>query len=178
MRSQLNARGAKTIRGLGRVFRNFDSFDGNKKIDSQEFFSGLREIQVQVTQAEADKLMSILDTNNDGHIDVTEFLVAIRGTLNEKRQAMVDKAFLKFDADGSGVITAADLKGVYNCNFHPKVQSGEMTEDEVFLEFLANFGDKNRDGCVQRDEWNEYYAAVSSSIDNDDHFVQLMKAAW
>ena len=98
--------------------------------------------------------------------------------MNEKRQAMVDKAFLKFDADGSGVITAADLKGVYNCNFHPKVQSGEMTEAEGFLEFLANFGDKNRDGCIQRDEWNEYYAAVSSSIDNDDHFVQLMKAAW
>ena len=98
--------------------------------------------------------------------------------MNEKRQAMVDKAFLKFDADGSGEITAADLKGVYNCAFHPKVQSGEMTEDEVFLEFLANFGDKNRDGKIQRDEWNEYYAAVSSSIDNDDHFVQLMKAAW
>ena len=49
MRAQINARGAKTIRGLGRVFRNFDSFDGNKKIDAQEFFSGLREIQVQVT---------------------------------------------------------------------------------------------------------------------------------
>merc|ERR1712060_508226 len=94
MRAQINSRGAKTIRGLGRVFRNFDSFDGNKKIDAQEFFSGLREIQVQVTQAEADKLMSVLDTNGDGHIDVTEFLVAIRGTLNEKRQAMVDKAFL------------------------------------------------------------------------------------
>ena len=98
--------------------------------------------------------------------------------MNDKRQAMVDKAFLKFDNDGSGEITAADLKGVYNCNFHPKVQSGEMTEDEVFLEFLANFGDRNRDGKIQRDEWNEYYAAVSSSIDNDDHFVQLMKAAW
>ena len=27
---------------------------------------------------------------------------------------MIDKAFLKFDKDGSGVITAADLKGVYN----------------------------------------------------------------
>ena len=91
---------------------------------------------------------------------------------------MVDKAFLKFDKDGSGEIEACDLKGVYNCNFHPKVQSGEMTEDEVFLEFLANFGDKNRDGKIQKDEWNEYYAAVSSSIDNDEHFVQLMRAAW
>ena len=91
---------------------------------------------------------------------------------------MVDKAFLKFDKDGSGTIEAADLKGVYNCTFHPKVQSGEMTEDEVFLEFLANFGDKNRDGKISREEFEEYYAAVSSSIDNDEHFVQLMRAAW
>lgn len=53
MRAQINSRGAKTIRGLGRVFRNFDSFDGNKKVDAQEFFSGLKEIQVDVTEAEA-----------------------------------------------------------------------------------------------------------------------------
>jgi hypothetical protein len=43
---------------------------------------------------------------------------------------------------------------------------------------LANFGDKNGDGKISKKEWCDYYAAVSSSIDNDDHFVQLMKAAW
>jgi Ca2+-binding EF-hand superfamily protein len=91
---------------------------------------------------------------------------------------MVDKAFLKFDKDGSGAIDASDLKGVYNCSFHPKVISGEMTEDQVFLEFLAHFGDKNHDGRIDRKEWNDYYSAVSSNIDNDDHFVQLMKTAW
>jgi Ca2+-binding EF-hand superfamily protein len=98
--------------------------------------------------------------------------------MNAKRQSMADKAFLKFDKDGNGCIEAADLKGVYNCNFHPKVISGEKTEDQVFLEFLANFGDKNKDGRVDRAEWNDYYSAVSASIDNDDHFVQLMKTAW
>ena len=46
------------------------------------------------------------------------------------------------------------------------------------MEFLGNFNDRNKDGKVDREEWNEYYAAVSSSIDNDDHFVQLMKSAW
>lgn len=91
---------------------------------------------------------------------------------------MVDKAFLKFDKDGSGSIEASDLRGVYNTTMHPKVQSGEMTEDEVFLEFLTNFGDRNRDGIISRSEWNEYYAAVSASVDNDDHFVQLMRTAW
>ena len=85
---------------------------------------------------------------------------------------------MKFDKDGNGYIDASDLKGVYNCSFHPKVISGEMTEDQVFLEFLANFGDKNKDGRIERSEWADYYSAVSSSIDNDEHFVQLMKTAW
>ena len=98
--------------------------------------------------------------------------------MNAKRQAIADKAFLKFDKDGNGYIDASDLKGVYNCSFHPKVISGEMTEDQVFLEFLANFGDKNKDGRIERSEWSDYYSAVSASIDNDDHFVQLMKTAW
>ncbi len=91
---------------------------------------------------------------------------------------MVDKAFLKFDKDGNGYLEASDMKGVYNCTFHPKVQSGEMTEDQVFLQFLANFGDKNRDGKITRAEFTDYYSAVSASIDNDGHFVQLMKTAW
>lgn len=53
-----------------------------------------------------------------------------------------------------------------------------MTEDEVFTKFLENFGDKNRDGLITRAEFNDYYAAISADIDNDDHFVQLMITAW
>ena len=54
LRDQLNARGAKTIRGLGRVFRNIDSYDGNRKIDRAEFLSGLRELGLQPSQDQAD----------------------------------------------------------------------------------------------------------------------------
>ena len=31
-------------------------------------------------------------------------------------------------------------RGVYDASKHPKVVSGEMTPDEVFLEFLEHFG--------------------------------------
>ena len=54
LRDQLNARGAATIRGLGRAFRIMDNVDGNRKIDSQEFFVGLQEFGVRFTKAEAD----------------------------------------------------------------------------------------------------------------------------
>ena len=122
--------------------------------------------------------MTLLDTNKDGSVDLNEFLIAVRGKPNAKRQAIIDKSFLKFDRDGSGVINSLDLRGVYNCSFHPKVQSGEMTEDQVFREFLESFNDANKNGTIDRGEWNDYYAAVSASIDNDEHFVELMRTAW
>ena len=56
--------------------------------------------------------------------------------------------------------------------------SGDITEDEAFLELLSNFGDKNNDGKISLIEWNDYFAAVSSSIEKDEHFIQLLSNAW
>ena len=40
------------------------------------------------------------------------------------------------------MITLAEMKTVYNCKFHPRVESGEITEDEVMQKFMQRFGDK------------------------------------
>lgn len=57
-----------------------------------------------------------MDTNDDGFVDYNEFLIGVRGKPNVKRQTFIDKAYFKFDKDGDGFITAADLRGVYNCS--------------------------------------------------------------
>jgi hypothetical protein len=70
-----------------------------------------------------------------------------------------------------GYIDAADIRSYYNFEVHPKFKEGKMTGDQVFVEWLGNFADVNGDGRILKSEWNDYYAAVSSSIDNDDHFI-------
>lgn len=45
------------------------------------------------------------------------------------------------------------------------------------MDFLGSFGDTDRNG-ITITEWRDYYAAVSASIDNDEHFCLLMKTAW
>lgn len=177
VRDQMNARGAKTIRGLGRVFNAMDN-NGNRRVDAQEFFVGLNECGCNLTKDQTNLLLSSFDTDSDGNVNLDEFLAAIRGQLSEVRQAVVCAAFNKFDIDGSGSINAADLKAAFSVASHPRVISGDITEDEAFLEFLANFGDKNNDGKITQCEWADYYSAVSSSVDNDDHFVALMRKAW
>jgi Ca2+-binding EF-hand superfamily protein len=114
---------------LGRTFRALDSFDGNKKVDREEFAVGLRENGCDLNPNELSMLFGFFDKDNDGHINFDEFLVGIRGSLNAQRQAMVDKAFLKFDSDGNGYIDINDVRAVYNASMHPKVKSGSMTED-------------------------------------------------
>ena len=120
VRAALKKRGTKTIAGLGRTFRALDSFDGNNKVDSQEFYIGLTENGVEITQDESNQLLAFFDKDNDGHVNFNEFLVGVRGMLNSQRQAIVDKAFLKFDKDGSGQIDRNDLNGVYDVSMHPK----------------------------------------------------------
>ena len=53
-----------------------------------------------------------------------------------------------------------------------------MTEEEIFDEFLAHIGDKNKDGTITEKEFLEYYAANSASVDNDEHFCELVKNGW
>ena len=87
-------------------------------------------------------------------------------------------AFSKFDNMGCGAVKASDLKVSMNVKAHPRVTSGEITEDEAFLDFLTNFGDKNNDGMITLTEWCDYYSAVSACISDDDHFVKLMNTTW
>ena len=70
--------------------------------------------------------------------------------MNATRQKVVDQAFVKFDRNGSGSIDMNDIRVVYNTKLHPRVLEGKMTEEEVLVEFLHNFGDVNNDGKITK----------------------------
>lgn len=123
-------------------------------------------------------ILNVFDKDNDGSINFEEFLCALRGKPNQRRQSIIDKAFLKFDNEGNEYIDVTNLISDFNATKHPKVVSGEMTKEQVFTVFLKNFNDMTGCGKIDRKEWNDYYHAVSYSIDNDDYFVMLMKTTW
>ena len=174
----INKRGVESIRSTGRVFRQFESYDGKDKVNKDDFLFGLRESGINLPKEDQDVILSFFEKDQDGMINFSEFLVALRGKPNDRRQAIIDKAFLKVDQEGNGMIDVTEIRQVYNCSKHPKVVSAEMSEEQVFAMFLKNFNDRNNLGKIDRKEWNDYYSAVSSSIENDDHFVIMMKTTW
>lgn len=65
---------------------------------------------------------------------------------------------------------------------HPDFISGLKTEEQLLLDFLSNFTNPRSrghfDGSLDRKDFEQYYRAISASIDDDDYFELLVRNAW
>uniref|UniRef100_A0A2K5ELM5 EF-hand domain-containing protein n=1 Tax=Aotus nancymaae TaxID=37293 RepID=A0A2K5ELM5_AOTNA len=160
-----------------RFFRRLDR-DGSRSLDTDEFRQGLAKLGLVLDQAEAEGVCRRWDCDGSGTLDLEEFLRALRPPMSQAREAVIAAAFAKLDRSGDGVVTVDDLRGVYSGRAHPKVRSGEWTEDEVLRRFLDNFDSSEKDGQVTLAEFQDYYSGVSASINTDEEFVAMMTSAW
>ena len=62
------------------------------------------------------------------------------------------------------MIDIRNLNRVFNADNHPKVVSGEITQERAFDEFSWNFNDHSGAGKIQQCDWNDYYGAVRASL--------------
>lgn len=184
-RTKLKGRGARGLIGLARQFKIIDD-DGSGSLDFAEFKKALKDFRLEISEDQARQLFTAFDPDRSGTIDYEEFLHRIRGVLNEPRRALVHQAFAKLDRTGDGVVQLEDLRGVYDASKHPDVKAGKKTEDEILGDFLDTFeqhhslfvGTAARDKRVTLAEFEEYYAHISASIDDDRYFELMMKTAW
>ncbi|XP_030148816.1 calcyphosin isoform X2 [Lynx canadensis] len=172
LRAQCLSRGASGVQGLARFFRRLDR-DKSRSLDAGELQRGLAELGLVLDAAEAEGVCRRWDRDGSGTLDLEEFLRALRA-----REAVIAAAFAKLDRSGDGVVTVDDLRGVYSGRAHPKVRSGERTEEEVLRRFLDNFDSSEKDGQVTLAEFQDYYSGVSASVDTDEEFVAMMTSAW
>nr|XP_004655047.1 calcyphosin [Jaculus jaculus] len=177
LRAACLSRGASGIHGLARFFRRLDR-DGNLSLDPKELQGGLATLGLAVDHEEADAICRRWDRDGSGTLDLEEFLRALRPPMSQAREAVIAAAFAKLDRSGDGVVTVDDLRGVYNGRAHPKVQSGEWTEDEALQCFLDTFDTTDKDGQVTLAEFQDYYSGLSASMDTDTEFVDMMTSAW
>eukprot|EP01012_Entosiphon_sulcatum_P004784 TRINITY_DN1197_c0_g1_i1.p1 TRINITY_DN1197_c0_g1~~TRINITY_DN1197_c0_g1_i1.p1 ORF type:complete len:340 (-),score=62.32 TRINITY_DN1197_c0_g1_i1:1897-2916(-) len=163
------------IKEIAKYFCVVDA-SGDRKLEASEVTKLLIQ-RLQLAPADASAIMSTLDKDMDGSISFDEFLLAVRGDMSEIRKQCVREAFCKMDYNKNGVLTVEDIRAFYCAKYHPKVLSGEMTEEAALQKFLNTF-DFDHNGVITAKEFEDYYNAVSASIDDDDYFVFMMQRAW
>jgi calcium-dependent protein kinase len=129
---------------LARVFKAFDK-NGDGKLSMEEVKLGYLDHYGRIMSDEdVEKMFQAVDSDNSGFIDYSEFVVA---AMNEKALTTKDKlqaAFKMFDKDGSGVISADEIKEVLGFG-------GNLDKDAI--EIIMKQVDENGDGQISFEEF-------------------------
>ena len=123
-------------------------------------------------------MLKSFDLNKDGHVSLDEFILALRGDLNDYRRSYIKQAYQKLDVNRDGSVKLDDIAKLYDVSKNPDVLSGKKDPKEVYLEFMRQWDTQVPDGIITFSEFLEYFSFISASIDSDQYFAEMMKSAW
>lgn len=131
---------------LREVFRSMDK-NGDGKLSREELLDQYSmSIGVADAEIEVNRIMAEVDSDHNGYIDYTEFLKA---TLDMRKLLSSDNlkaAFRMFDRDGSGSISANELKRI--------LEGGVSSDDKVWSDIIVQV-DQNGDGEIDLQEFQD-----------------------
>lgn len=166
-----------SLRGLARVFKILDD-NRNRQLDANELQWGLKDFDIHLDEDQAKALVAEFDRDNSGTVKFDELLRALRGDLNQSRLDLIRKAYNKLDANKDGEVTLDDIARLYDVSYHPDVQSGRITPEQAYKQFMSLWDTQIADGIITFEEFCDYFRDVSASIDSDEYFAVMMENAW
>lgn len=170
------SRGASGIYNLGRSFRRLAGHGDKLSLDG--FVQALKDIKMDCSQEDASEIFNAFDTDGTGHIDMKEFLFQLR-LMSLAREGLVNRCFKKTDRDNDDIITVDDLRRAYSVKHHPLYVNGDEDKETIMKRFLATFeeGD-DRQAKITQEEFLNYYAGISASIEEDGYFDLLLREEY
>ena len=95
---------------MKKVFIELDT-NNDGKLSREELLEGYkRYMPVMEAENEVERIMNLVDTDQSGFIDFSEFITATMDRKKVLSKEKIEAAFAAFDKDGSGSISSLELK--------------------------------------------------------------------
>merc|ERR1712086_584809 len=115
------------------AFNMFDA-DGSGAISTAEFRDVCLAVGMTPTDDELKAMVSELDKDDSGDIDLKEFLAAMQSkTQDPEGEEIIMEAFKTFDADGSGALSHSEMREVLT-------HLGEKMDDDEITDLIQTVG--------------------------------------
>ncbi|XP_038636820.1 calcyphosin-2 isoform X1 [Scyliorhinus canicula] len=178
LKEKLQKRGVCTMTGLVKYFHQHDQC-GSGVLQKIQLKQGLKDFHLELPNQDFESIWLILDQDGDDEVDYYQFIRVVIGEMNEFRKAFVRKAYMKLDPNKTGSISVNDISKFYSGRKHPKVFSGECSEQQV----RAAFMDTLQESCTSSKEvtyceFETYYEGLSLGIANDEDFANVIRNSW
>lgn len=130
---------------LTKTFKALDT-NGDGVLSRDEIKKGYKKTS-GITNAELDKLLREVDSNENSDINYSEFMVASLDRRKLLTDARIESCFKLFDKDSSGKITIAEFK---------ELLGGSNITDTKWEKTL-NDADTNKDGTIDLVEFKKIF---------------------
>jgi len=139
---------------LRQTFTKID-INGDGQLTIEELIAGLRDCpEIKIDLSDMKRAMQIIDSNQNGLIDYTEFIAACLQSSNYLKENHLKAAFAYFDKDGSGTISKEELR---QC-----LQSEDFSMTEEEINTMLSGVDIDGDGEV---DYQEFIIMMSDTPD-------------
>jgi len=108
VKAKILDRSSGGIKGISRIFKAMDD-NGNRQLDIEDFRWGFIDYGFNLTQEEAQHLLQHFDRDGNGTVSYDEFLLALKGEMNDARKVWVRAAYDKLDVTKDGRVTLEDI---------------------------------------------------------------------
>merc|ERR1711871_1224912 len=180
LRQQLFDKGMTNVATLRKIFR-MEDWVGDGSLNRDEFEHSMHKCGIFLTASEISTVMRCWDRSGDGRVDYEEWIGSLRGSLNKRRERMVELVYSALkERAAPGHVTFKFVQSQFRVKDHPRVTTGLMEEEEClrqFVEGLQECTDRNS-AEVGLEAFNEFYGNLSGGIPSDDYFIYMLEQCW
>jgi hypothetical protein len=162
------------LRSLKAYLRSISPHDCDI-IDKNSFKFYLDKQGIRLDFNEVSEICEKFDINKNDHINFVEFLNKIR-YVTESRGEQIDEFLNQVKDREKHCVYFSKLNRIADMRFHPEVMRYQKSASQIRMEYEKYWDRLKIDDVISEEHFKQFFYDVSSVIDNDKDFTQILKA--